>query len=163
MKLHDKLSHAAFDELYNLLRQAKPWDANMETFKSLENTQNKCEICQHFTALPIRFRVSLPNENELVFGMSFRLTWCSYTVKLFCASSIQPHYLKLLHSWNAMAKHVDKLSKESGLHSSKRSAQCTLAIKTVLEQTKDLFPLLTSTEKLVPRWGAASAAKRTHT
>lgn len=44
-----------------------------ETRKVLENIQTRFDTCQRFIALAVRFKLSLPDENELAFGIELSL------------------------------------------------------------------------------------------
>ena len=68
VKLHRNLSHPATENLYNLLKLARPWETDNETRKVLEERTQNCDYCQHFPTTPIRFKVTLPTEEEIIFG-----------------------------------------------------------------------------------------------
>ncbi len=77
LKIHRNMSHPATDKLMNLLKLARPWETNSETKEILEDIAKHCDTCQRFTAPPVRFKVTLPTEEELVFGdeLSIDLMW----------------------------------------------------------------------------------------
>ncbi len=77
VRIHRHFSHPATDKLLNLLKLARPWETDSETKDILEEIKKNCETCQRFAPPPIRFKVTLPTEDELVFGdeLSIDLMW----------------------------------------------------------------------------------------
>ncbi len=77
LKLHRAFSHPTADKLLNLLKLARPWETDAETKKILEDIAKNCDTCQRFSAPPVRFKVTLPTEESLVFGdeLSLDLMW----------------------------------------------------------------------------------------
>lgn len=67
-KLHRNFSHPTSERLLNLLKLARPYENHTETRKIIEDICRNCDTCQRFSVPPVRFKVSLPNEDELVFG-----------------------------------------------------------------------------------------------
>ena len=68
VKLHKNFSHPASDKLFNLLKLARPWETDDNTKALLEEIAKNCDTCQRFTSPPVRFKASLPTEEDLVFG-----------------------------------------------------------------------------------------------
>jgi hypothetical protein len=56
------------ENLLNLLKRAQPDDTNQETMLLLQKITSACETCQKLEPRPIRFKVSLPNMEDTVFG-----------------------------------------------------------------------------------------------
>lgn len=54
--------------MYSLLRLAKPWKPSSETKNLLEAATKNHENCHRFSARPLRFEASLPEESKLVFS-----------------------------------------------------------------------------------------------
>lgn len=67
-KLHRNFSHPSADKLYSLLKMARPWETDEGTRRILEEISSRCEACQRFSQAPVRFKVTLPSEENLVFG-----------------------------------------------------------------------------------------------
>ena len=67
-KLHRAFSHPAPDKLFNLLKLARPDETNEETRRILEEIRTSCNACQRYGPTPLRFKTSLPNEDDLKFG-----------------------------------------------------------------------------------------------
>ena len=76
-KLHRGFSHPASDKLLILLKLARPSHVNSETRKTLEKIKEACDTCQRFGPTPVRFKVSLPTEDDIKFGeeLSIDLMW----------------------------------------------------------------------------------------
>jgi len=67
-KLHRAFSHPTNDNLLNLLKLARPAEANSDAAVMLEEIRKSCDTCQRLGTAPMRFKVSLPDENELKYG-----------------------------------------------------------------------------------------------
>lgn len=52
----------------NLFRLARHYEADEGTKHFVESLQASCDTCQLLGPTPVRFKVSLPDENELKFG-----------------------------------------------------------------------------------------------
>lgn len=68
VKLHRAFSHPASDKLFSLLKLARPWEKHQAVREALDLLSKRCNVCQRFSNAPIRFRVSLPTEKNLLFG-----------------------------------------------------------------------------------------------
>ena len=55
----------------------RPWETKDETKNIVEELSKNCDTYQRLTSLPVRFKVTLPTEEELVFGdeISMDLMW----------------------------------------------------------------------------------------
>jgi hypothetical protein len=67
-KMHRGFYHLSSENLLNLLKRARPDDTNQETMQLLQQIASACETCQKLGPKPIRFKVSLPNKEDIVFG-----------------------------------------------------------------------------------------------
>lgn len=77
-KLDHSFSQPETDKLLNLLKLARPWETDENTGEILEDMDNICDTCQHYTSPPVRFKVTLPTEEELIFGVEL----CMYLMFL---------------------------------------------------------------------------------
>lgn len=68
MKLYRGFTHPANDKVLKFLRLARPAGSNSETATSLNDVSAACKNCQHYGPAPIRFKASIPSEENLVFG-----------------------------------------------------------------------------------------------
>jgi len=68
IKLHRGFQHPADDKLFNVLKKARPNEADQETRDVLEQISDACNTCQRFGPAPVRFKATLPSEDEIVFG-----------------------------------------------------------------------------------------------
>lgn len=78
IKPHRNFSHPTADKLLNLLKLAIPWETDEKSKDIFEDIAKNCDTCQRHSAPPIRFKVSLPTEEQnLVFGdeLSLDLMW----------------------------------------------------------------------------------------
>lgn len=67
-KTHKNVPHSSADKLLNLLKPAGPWETNDETKSICQDITSRCNTCQYFVKVSIRFRVSLPTEENFKFG-----------------------------------------------------------------------------------------------
>jgi transposase InsO family protein len=67
-KLHRGFYHPTNENLMNLLKRARPNDLDKDTNRLLQNISKSCETCQRLGPKPIQFKVSLPKEEDLIFG-----------------------------------------------------------------------------------------------
>eukprot|EP00171_Calliarthron_tuberculosum_P023580 IDg23580t1 len=67
-RLHRAFYHPSDEKLLNLMRRAKPKQAETHDAKLLKEISKKCDTCQKFGPKPNRFQVTLPKEEDLVFG-----------------------------------------------------------------------------------------------
>jgi transposase InsO family protein len=67
-KMHRGFYHPSSENLPNLLKRARPDDTNQETMQLLQQIASACETCLQLGPKPIRFKVSLPNMEDIVFG-----------------------------------------------------------------------------------------------
>lgn len=65
--LHRSLYHPSSEKLLNLLKLSKPYQNHTDIRKVLEDICHKCDTFQRFSVTPGSFKVSLSNEEELVF------------------------------------------------------------------------------------------------
>lgn len=68
IKLHKVVLHPANNKLLNLLRLARPSQADMETVEIRNDIVAHSENCQDYRPTPIRLKASVPIEKNLVFG-----------------------------------------------------------------------------------------------
>ncbi len=50
------------------MKLAKPTEINSETRELLQEIADHCDTCQRYSSPPLRFKASIPDESELVFG-----------------------------------------------------------------------------------------------
>ena len=62
-RLHRRFGHPHADKLYNLLKRAKPADANEDTRANLERITKHCSQCQIHGQKPRRFKFTLRKED----------------------------------------------------------------------------------------------------
>lgn len=67
-RLHSNFSYHFAHGPSNLPKLSCLWDINLQKRQFLEKTNNCCNTCQYQTSPLIRFNVSLPTEESLVFG-----------------------------------------------------------------------------------------------
>jgi hypothetical protein len=67
-KMHRGFYHSSSENLLKLLKRARADDTNQETMHLLQQIASACETCQKLGPKPIRFKVSLPNMEDIVFG-----------------------------------------------------------------------------------------------
>jgi hypothetical protein len=67
-KMHRGFYHPSSENLLNLLKRAWHDDTNQETMQFLQQIASACGTCQKLGPKPIRFKVSLPNMEDIVFG-----------------------------------------------------------------------------------------------
>lgn len=70
IKMRHIFSHPSDKKLYNLLDTDKPFETNRAVCDMLNPISKSFETSQRFSVSPIRFRVSLFNE-EIVFGDNY--------------------------------------------------------------------------------------------
>ena len=77
LTLHRGFSHPTTDKLLDLLKRARPWETDAGTKEVLEQISKACDACQRLGPTPLRFKTSLPNEEDLIFGdkVSIDLMW----------------------------------------------------------------------------------------
>ena len=68
LKIHRGFSHPETDKLYKLLKLARPAETNSDTRELLQEIADHCDTCQRYSSPPLRFKASMPDESELVFG-----------------------------------------------------------------------------------------------
>lgn len=67
VKLHRNISHPSNEKLLNLLKFAQKWENDSRTKDLLQEISRRCFTYQRFSPAPIPLKVSIPNEEELVF------------------------------------------------------------------------------------------------
>lgn len=67
-KFHKNVLHYRSYKLFTLLKLARAWETNQEIKNILKAVPCRCDACQKFPKEPVRFRVSLLTEENLVFG-----------------------------------------------------------------------------------------------
>ena len=72
-KLHRNFYHPGVKNLMNLIKQARPSEFNEETRKVLQEISDACDTCQRFGPKTLRFRATLPAEDELIFGQELSI------------------------------------------------------------------------------------------
>jgi hypothetical protein len=65
--MHFSLYHPSSQSLFNLIKKGRPEQLDHDTLKILEEISNACQMCQRLGPKPVRFKVSIPEE-DLVFG-----------------------------------------------------------------------------------------------
>lgn len=68
IKIHRGFHHPSTDKLYNILKRADPNNLTSHTRQILQQISKTCDTCQRFGPRPIRFKVTLPSDKDLVFG-----------------------------------------------------------------------------------------------
>ena len=61
-------SHPTSEKLMNLLLLPRPFQPDAATKQFLESLQAACDTCQRLIPTPVRFKLSLPNGQDLKFG-----------------------------------------------------------------------------------------------
>lgn len=76
IKLHRHFRHPSYGKVWELIKRARPHQADENTKKMWTEITKSCETCQTFSAPPQRFTVSLP-PSDIVFNQSVAmdLTW----------------------------------------------------------------------------------------
>ena len=76
VKLHSHFRHPSSGKLFELIKRAKPDQADEGTRKMLDKISRACETCKTFSVPPMRFTVSLP-PSEITFNreISLDLMW----------------------------------------------------------------------------------------
>lgn len=72
-KLHGSFYHPSDDKILNMMRRTKPKQFETHDAKLLKNISKNCVTCQKFRPKPNRFRVTLPKEENLVFGQELSM------------------------------------------------------------------------------------------
>jgi hypothetical protein len=67
-KLHRSLYLPSNENLMNLIKRARPDYLDKDTMAILQNISQSCETCQRLGPRPIRFKVSIPPTDDIVFG-----------------------------------------------------------------------------------------------
>jgi hypothetical protein len=67
-KMHRGFYHPSSVNLLNLLQRARPYDTSQGNMQVLQQIASACETCQKLGPKSIRFKVSLPNMEDIVFG-----------------------------------------------------------------------------------------------
>ena len=68
IKLHRGFQHPPDEKLLNLIKRARPSECTEETTNMLRRVSENCDTCQRISQAPMRFKVTLPSEKDLVFG-----------------------------------------------------------------------------------------------
>ena len=67
-KLHRQFFHPSADKLYNLIKRARPDQANEETRKTLQDITATCHPCQMMSRKPITFTVGSAKDPDITFN-----------------------------------------------------------------------------------------------
>ena len=62
-KLYRQFAHPSSKKLYNLLKRAGLEAVDSDTLRKLEQIVSRCDPCQRIKIAPLRFRVTLDQEN----------------------------------------------------------------------------------------------------
>lgn len=63
-KLHRSFGHPSVSALYNLLKRARPSEANSEVREAIKQITKRCKICSELASKPKRFKLTIGNENQ---------------------------------------------------------------------------------------------------
>jgi hypothetical protein len=66
-RMHLSFYHPSNQSIVNLIKKGRPEQLDQDTLKILEEISNACQVCQRLGPKPVRFKVSIPEE-DLVFG-----------------------------------------------------------------------------------------------
>lgn len=75
VKLQKHFFHPTARKLYHLIEKASPQDCIPDTSRLLEESVKFCNVCQTFTSRPMRFQVSMPDDN-VCFNSELSLHMC---------------------------------------------------------------------------------------
>lgn len=73
IKLDEAFLHPSNDKLLNLLHFTRHFEVNAETSDIFNDIVSHCRNCQHHGPAPIRFKITIPTKESVLFGVELSI------------------------------------------------------------------------------------------